>query len=347
MKYNILIVLRDKFTLFWTFAFPLLMTMFFYVSFSGFLHRDALEVRVAVSAENPYLAIYESIDIFDVTVLEGDEVMEFDIKSSYEIAYIDAENNLLFNNSGTSQTIVKSVVDQIIQMNVLGLPWSAYSMDMEFTKNANSLDGEQFVKIMFFSLMAMTALQAAYGAIDDISKIQGNLSFLGQRMGIVPTRKSILLLRHMISTFVFISLSLLVNLFFVEFVLDLKLINMWFESLLILSLLNILGIALGLCIGVSNTLKVEVKTGITIGIIMTLNALSGMMGVGLKNMVEEHLPLLDSINPISRFVDFMFSVNISGDASSFGSTVMILSAEILVFGAISLFIMRRRKYDSL
>ncbi|MDO4799567.1 MAG: ABC transporter permease [Bacillota bacterium] len=346
IRYNFLNSIRDKSTIFWVAFYPLIILTIFTLAFSQIQSQNEIRIPVGVDPNNPFASIYPTIDLLEVSEISPDRATEL-LESEAISSYIDAEGNLILKEAGFKATIVKSILDQIRQMIALEIPREAYDFERNYTVNTNHASGIQSFLIYYYALFGMIALQSSQGALSDICSIQANLSFLGQRIEIAPTRKWVLILK---SSLVTLSTNFTISLatFLVAvYVFRHPLLQRPMESFLMLLLINLFGIALGLVVGLSSRLSLNVKSGILIAVVITLSAMGGMMGVGLRTAISRFAPWLLKINPVSLFTDTMFRINVTGDASTVVSTLVILGIEITVMMLIATQFLRRRQYGSI
>ena len=79
LKYNIKILFKNKVLIFWTFAFPIILGIFFYMAFSN-IEKD------------------EMLQVFDIAIVDDEEYQKQEIyKKTFEELSNDNNKDKLFN----------------------------------------------------------------------------------------------------------------------------------------------------------------------------------------------------------------------------------------------------------
>lgn len=121
-----------------------------------------------------------------------------------------------------------------------------------------------------------------------------------------------------------------------------------FALIVLLSALSSLtGVVYGIFLGVSNKLSLSVKQGLGIATTMFMSFLAGMMVPEMKIIIAERLPLLGKINPVTLITDAVYSLYYYDSSQRFMENILYLSLITLVLGALSLYFMRGKEYESL
>lgn len=121
-----------------------------------------------------------------------------------------------------------------------------------------------------------------------------------------------------------------------------------FALIVLLSVLSSLtGVVYGIFLGVSNKLSINVKQGLGIATTMLMSFLAGMMVPDMKIIIAENLPLLGKINPVTLITDAVYSLYYYDSSQRFMENIVYLSLVTLVLGALSLYFMRGKEYESL
>ena len=142
-KYMLKALFRNKMLIFWTFAFPIILSFFFYLAFSNIEkaeHFDAIKVAVIsndayANNENlkqsiEYISNKDNKDrVFDTKYVSEDEASKL-LENGDIDGYIifSNENNpkVVINQNGMNQTIIKYVVEELVQ--------SEGSIDIKYKK---------------------------------------------------------------------------------------------------------------------------------------------------------------------------------------------------------------------
>lgn len=107
--------------LFWTFAYPIIMALFYYLAFSGMMNISVDSIPVGINSDNEILFILEEIDFLDIHLIDDNEYVE-KLQREEIYGYIDQEMNLIVSKTGIKQTIIKGVLEQIKQTFKLNRP---------------------------------------------------------------------------------------------------------------------------------------------------------------------------------------------------------------------------------
>ena len=128
-KYSFKVLIRNKGLIFWTFAFPILLGLFFYLAFSDIENKENFkQIDIAVIENKEFQngefykeAIKELSDknnssrIFNtkyVSKKEAEEKLK-DKKISGYLEFTNDNVNITVNSSGVNETIIKYVVSEL------------------------------------------------------------------------------------------------------------------------------------------------------------------------------------------------------------------------------------------
>lgn len=335
---------RDFGFSFWSLLYPLIMAAFFYTAFSGMLETELKEINVGIDSENSIVNILREIEFLNVHKISKDEVVK-KLDDEEIDGFVDNDLDIKVKESGINQTIIKEVVEQIKQMKKLNRPIENYDFSVDYIADRNQKANP--LVIIFYSLIAMVSTYGVFAGIEAVSLIQANLSNIGERLNIVPLKKSKFIL---VGVVVALALNLFANgilLIFIKYVLKLNLFTEIKYSAILIIMGNLFGVALGIFIGSSNKKSNDVKTIMAIAMTLVLSFLSGMMGSGIKVMIDENVPILSRINPISIITNNLYRINLLGSTKSIGEGVIVLSIYCIVLIFTSYIFLRRQSYDSL
>lgn len=335
---------RDKTFFFWSILYPILMATFFYTAFSGIISQEIEPIDLGVSPSNNYVSIFQEIDILNVHQLLEDEAKEKLLKDEI-YGYVDEDLNLLINESGLNQTIIKQILDQIIQVGELNVPIQNIDMAIDYTISRNQ-DADALI-IIFYTLIAMVSTYGVFTGLEIISLIQADLSEIGKRINIAPLRKKDFIISGLIGGFIINLISNTLLLLFLHFVLKLNLFIELKYSIPFILLGNLFGLSLGMLIGSSNKNSTNVKSLMAVAVTLFLSFLSGMMSPEIKIILDEKIPILAKINPISLISDNLYKINLLGITDNVSQSLVVLSIYILFLNLVSYGFLRRRTYDSI
>lgn len=376
LKYNIKVLLKNKGLLFWTFAFPIIMATLFNMAFGDweeFEKFDPIDIAIIKNEyyENNEVAknVFESINkedenkVFNITYVDKENAQKLleDKKIVGYIEYKENSSDIKVESNGTSATIIKSVVDEINTYNIMfnDLVKENLSFDMnEVIKNTIDKISNIQIKtkdistkkldislIEYYSLLSMTCLYGGFIALTCISNSLATTSNKGKRVEVTPTRKFITILSSLTASFIAQMLGALLLLGYLKLIrIDLQID---FLGLMIITILGVLsGIALGLLISVVSNKNEDTKFGIIIAISMACSVLAGLTGVSIKYVIDSNLPFLNKINPAAMITDGLYALYYN-DISRFNYNVISLFIFVVIIVLISIFSLRRKKYDSI
>ena len=337
-------IFREKSFLFWTLIYPIVLAIFFYTGFSGIINAELEKVEVGIDSNNPIVFILEDIELFNIHKMTEDQA-SIKLEKDEIHGFIDGDLNLLVAKSGISQSIIKEVLDQVRQTVKLNKPME----DLDFSKDY-VIDKDQNASgiiIIFYSLIGMVSTYGLFSGIETVSLIQANLTNLAKRLNVTPLKKKEFLLAGVI---VSLSLNLLANgllLIFIKYILRINLFTEIKYSLIFIILGNIFGVALGIFIGVSNKGSTNTKVLLSLMITLFSSFISGMMSPNVKVLVDENMPLLARLNPMSIMTNNLYRINLLGITEGVREGIITLSIYSLILIGISYMFLRRKTYDSI
>ena len=381
-KYTFKNLLRNKALVFWSFAFPLILATLFNMAFSNVMNSEKLTTFDIAIVDNDefqnnqmYVEVFKQFDQQDnklfntkyISLEEAKSLLEDDKIAGYLIMQ-DNKTKLVFSKNGINQTILKYVVEEIdstkiIADNIIAKEIENGNYDVAYDKtyqnimlklNANNLNikdqsnkNMNFMMIEFYTLIAMTCLYGGLIGMTAINYNLANMSNNGKRVEIAPTKKSIIILSSLLSSYIIQIIGLLLLFIYTIFLLKVD-YGHNLGLIILLSLVGSLtGLAMGLFIGVAIKKSEATKIGILLAITMLGSFLSGMMGVTLKYVIDKNIPILNKLNPASMITDGFYSLYYYQTSSRYYFNLISLLIVSFVLIILSIFILRRKKYDSL
>ena len=388
LKYTIKTLFKNKVLIFWTFAFPIILGLFFNMAFSNIEKDEMLQVFDIAVVDNEEFRdqdIYvdalselsndDNLDkLFNikyVSLNDADKLLD-DAKIEGYIFFSDNKPNIVVKESGTYQTIIRFVIDEIEQNKIMvndlvGKEIERYMLDGNYSFNketvvSNILDkinkekvnlknisnsNLSYMTIEYYTLIAMACM---YGGMLGLTAINGclaNMSNKGKRIAVSPTKKSIIVLSSLIGAYFVSLVGIALLILFLLFVLKVDFGNN-VPLIIILSLVgDLAGISLGVLIASCLRVSEGAKTGITIAITMFLSVLSGMMGVTLKYVIDKNIPVINLINPNNLITDGFYSLYYFDTLDRYFRDIIYLLIFTLICLIFSFFSLRREKYDSI
>lgn len=377
-KYAFKTLFKNKSLIFWTFAFPILLGLFFNMAFSNIESSEKLsiiDIAIVNNLEfNNNVALKNSFEelskgdnkLFNIQYVsesEANDLLDNEDISGYLI--VTDTPKVVVKSSGVNQTVLKYTTDEIIQTNKIienqiTKEMSKGNIDVEnVIKNVmERLNDETSIKdisksnlsytlIEFYTLIAMTCLYGGILGMKSINMSLANMSSSGKRLSVTPISKSKMILSSVLASYLTQLIGVALLLVFTIFILKIDYGNN-VPLIILLSLCGSLaGLSLGVLVGVLFKAHEGVKTGIVISITMLGCFLSGMMGITMKYVIDKNIPIINQLNPASMITDGFYALYYYDTLDRFYFNII----SLLIFAFILLFIsfisLRRQKYDSI
>lgn len=386
-KYSLKVLLKSRMLLFWTFAFPILLSLFFNMAFSDIENNEKLDVIdiVVVSNDNYNNDIFlqESFKelsndesenkIFNITYTSLDEATQ--LLSDKEITgYVVFEDivKITVNANGINETVFRTVVDEINSnkniieaLNELQIEEEHkngnYNINYEeiymnsisktlgtyITLNNTTRDNLSYTMIEYYTLIAMACLYGAMISMHIINYKLANMNSVGMRTSISPIHKGKMLLGSLFASYIVQLVGIALLFIFSMVVLRAD----YGSNLPLIIVLACMGSLAGLSMGVAVASLIKsnenVKTGVLLAITMTGCFLSGMFGITMKYVIDKNIPIINQLNPASMITDGLYSLYYYDTLNRYIFNIVSLFLFSLVMIVISYRGLRRQKYDSI
>ena len=371
IKYRFLQIIREWSVMFWALAFPIILGVFFYMSFgSGDMGEDMEMIPVAIveehaSADNAK-AFAEFLNNMDgeiiktkvmeekeaVDALKADEItgiFYMEEKPSLTVAKSDLEQSILksildsYNkNAAMIMTVVKEHPEQISQAVESLNDWQ--EMTEEVSIGGKSTDPNvQY----FFVLIAYACLGGAFLGVKSSFDSQANLSALGARRSVTPTNKLKLVLVDMTVLCAVHFVNILIVTCLVRFGFGIHLGGNLPMVLLVVLLGSVIGISLGVMIGCVSKISVGLKMGLTVAVTLICGFLAGLMFGNMKDIIEHNCPIINRINPAAVLSDAFYCMGVYNDVDKFTRCLVILGVMSILCIVVAFLSVRRERYDSI
>ena len=297
------------------------------------------------------------------------------LKDDKIVGYMKLEGDtpkVTFVQNGINQTIFKYVVEEIAQKsnmitNIVGqeaakeamggnqnvdmnaIIQKAYQIAQEQNVELKNVSNKNldYMMIEFYTLIAMTCLYGGAFGMIAVDQNLANMSNKGKRISASPMKKGKLLVSSLLAGYCAQLLG--VALLFVYTIFALK-VN-YGDNIGLIILLAMVGSFAGLSVGVAIASLVKAsenaKTGILISFTMLWCFLCGMMGVTLKYVIDKNVPIVNLINPANMITDGYYSLYYYDTLNRYFFNIGSLLIFAFVLIAISIFSLRRQKYDSI
>lgn len=378
-KYTLKTLFRKKSLIFWTFAFPLLMATFFNMAFANIIEDEQLKIiDIAIIENNEfnnnmlYKETFKTLSdknnkdqLFNIKYITKEKADKLLENGKIE-GYLELNNNepkLTFKSNGINQTIFKYVVDEIhdtekliatMMTSDLNTDVSNISNKISEYLNANEIKLENkassnldYMMIEYYTLIAMTCLYAGSIGMIAISATLPYLKGNGKRISVSASKKSSIVFSSLVASFIVQLMTLGLLFFYTICILKID-YGSNIPYIILLSLIGSLaGISLGVLLGTLLKSSESSKTGILIAIVMTGCFLAGMMGVGMKYVIDKNMPILNIINPANMITDGFYALYYYTNSSRYWFNII----SLLIFSGLAIALscrkLGRARYDSI
>lgn len=372
-KTRIKCLCRSYDTLFWSYGFPIMLAIFFYMGFYNLSSNESLDTIPIAIVEGEVtdislLSIMETIKISDNKYLF--EIQRTNLSKSKELLDMDKiagyilfneEPTLIVKHSGLEETIIKSVLDSYKQMsqtakNIMimnpGTVYQDIQKEFQYLKNyivdgGNTSQKPDYTLVYFYTLIALTCLFGTNWGFREMLDIQADQSNVGARINITPVHKLNLLLCNLAAAFTLHFISILFLFTFLVRVLRIDFTNDLARILTLCLLGSICGISLGAMVCVTVKANVKVRSAILNVIVMGGGFLSGMMIVDMKYIISTKAPIVSYLNPANLITDALYSLYYYDDFAKYNLNLLMLGILTVLFCGITYLSIRRREYASI
>ena len=368
---------RDKEMIFWTLLFPLMLATLFYFCFANLDAADTFSpVKAAVVADGAYerdagfRAALEEVSkegenqLLELSSAETREEADALLENGDVDGYLTVENGkpkLTVKSDGLNQTILKSFLDQYLQMSATlnhimernpqavqqGM-WDDFMNQQQFTREISLSQAKASRQLpYFYALLAMVCLYGSFQGMTSAFYLQANLSALGARRSVAPRKKLAMISADMLGSLAVHMVTMLILLCYLLLVLRLDFGGQVGYILLTVLVGSLVGISLGALVGAALKIKVEAKTAILITLSLTCCFLAGLMVEGISYLIQETAPVVSWLNPAARISDAFYCLYYYDNHTRYFMDLGVLCAMAAVFGVGAMACLRRRKYESL
>lgn len=370
--YTIKILMRAKVSIFWTLVFPILLATFMYMAFGSIYEQDEMfsNIKVAVVTEdesaNGLNYMLDALSDGDDALLSVTRMSESDAEKLLAdeevegIIYTD-DVKLTVAESSVNASILETVLSEYKQYehalkdiykygtepkgDMSNLVEKLSEQRLYYTEKASTEGSQNVYNNYFYAIFAMSCLFASLSSIEMMSNLQANVSATGKRKNVSPQRKM---------TFVLAEFAALLLIHFVVEVISFIYMScigvdfgdrVW-EILLTLFVGCFIGLAIGVIVGAISKLAEGTKIGIVIGISMVMSILSDLCINGIKYEIQQHVPIINKLNPAALISDSFYALNVYSDHQVFTENIVIMTIEAVVLIAVGILMVRRNRYAS-
>ncbi len=385
-KYTFKVLFKNKMLIFWTFAFPIILGTFFNMAFSDIENSEKLDIiPIAIVSNESFESNSVLKETFRYLSDEDSEAQLFSTKYTNEeeakslleegdisgyLIIVDTPKVVVSTN-GINETVFKSVVDEVNQNSQLIDAIAKGNIEKEL-KNNSSINPEEIYKnaielvqkekaniknisssnlsytmIEFYTLIAMACLYGGILGTVAINQSLSNMSNTGKRVSVSPTKKRNIIFSSVLAGYLTQLIGLVLLFLYTIFVLKVD-YGTHFPEIVVLSLLGSLaGLSLGIVVACLIKSNEDLKVGIMISVTMLGCFLSGMMGITMKYIVDKNIPIVNKINPVNMITDGFYSLYYYDTFDRFYGNIIGLFLFSALCISISIWSIRRQKYDSI
>lgn len=377
------VLFKNKMLLFWTFAFPIILGLFFYMAFKDIESNEKLSVFdiAIVNSEafendevfkNAFKALSSDTadKMFNITytdLSDAQKLLEDDKITGFLTFAEDVK--ITVSSSGINETILKYVVDEIssnkkmiedLMINYLTkndpttINYEMLYKEINDLINSNNMElndisnkNLSYTMIEYYTLISMAALYGGILSMYIINYKLPNMNSVGKRIAISPIQKGKMLLGSLLASFLVELIGLALLFIFTIFFIHVD----YGEKFEFVVLLACCGAFAGLSLGVAVATLVKsnenTKTGVLIAITMLGCFLSGMMGITMKYIIDKNVPIINIINPASIITDGFYSLYYYDTLNRYIFDIVSLLVISGLLILISIRGLRRQRYDSI
>lgn len=370
LNYQLKCFLRNKSILFWTLAFPIILTTMFSLVLTDIYKPSSLktmELGVIDTASYQSDVVLQEVlttskngdsNLFNVTLLEEEEAKTL-LSDGKLSAYVTVGDELRVHvsKSGIEQTIIESFFDEYLQKQetfntLLAQGTSVQRIQELFTTTTSAIeretsDNSDLSSVYFYAALAMNAIFGGYWTINSMYYLLANQSTQAARFALAPVHKAKLLLCNFITTISIHTTLLAIVLAYICMVLKVDFGEHFGFVILTLFTGGLAGNALGVFIGCFIGKTSDVKSGTLTAVTMFCSFLAGLMSVEIKYLVQENIPILAYINPVTMITDSLYALYYYGVSERFVMNIVSLLLFTIVCYSLSYAKMRKKQYKSM
>ena len=370
LAYELKEVLRVKEFVLWLMLFPIILGTLFKVAFGSIYTTelfDTIPVAVVTASENAVAEEFlkgmaeEENPFLAPTFTDEENAKQLLFDGKVEgILTVGESMDLTVSRTGIGPTMLQELVSRyklyetVIRDTLAKDPAALQTVIAKLSAEVNacrdvspSAENPDVYVQYFYNLIAMVAICGNMTGLHVSTNNQANQSQLGARKNCSATPKGIYLTAGLLGSCIAQSVSMVLCVTFLRFVLRVN----FGGSLLLLYLAAILsgclGVAFGFFIGSIGKMRHEGKSAIAITISMVLCFLSGLMMGNIKGILATKAPWVNHLNPVAVISDSFYCLNMYSDYRRFISKIVVIVIYIAVFTVLGVLFTRRKKYASI
>lgn len=369
LKYRYLQTVRDRGNMFWGIFYPIILASFFFMAFGHLGTESWTEIPVAYVQAQEETAFDSFMDEMDGSLLTVRKMCAEEARQALADGTVEgiifapdkaAAPGLSVGKSGLRETVLSAVLDAYVKNSAMmediarahpeKLPEAMQVLESNVSHIREvTLGGKTYDTMLeyFFSCFAMMCFFGCFMGCKLGAENAANVTPLAARRSISPERKSLAVLQDLLVGISIQFVNALIFLAFLRFVLGVSL-NGNFLGMALISLLgSMTGVSLGIVVGSSARLTDGMKNLLLVALPLFLCFLAGLMVGNMKYIIEEHLPLINRINPAALISDALFFLNVCNDSHALTIRLLLLLAFACVMTIWAFCSLRRTRYESI
>ena len=387
LKYSLKTLFRKRMLIFWTFAFPVILATLFNLAFSDIEKNEKLDIidiaiieDEKVTTNKIFKEAFNNLSdeknedrLFNTKYVDENEAKRL-LENNEITGYllVADEPKITITSSGINETIFKFVTEEISQTAQVVEKIAASEIQKQVESRNYNIDYEKIYKealeiaqenrtnikdisknnlsytmIEFYTLIAMACLYGGMLGMTALNQVLANMDSTGRRVAVSPVSKGKLILSSAIASYITQLIGIAILFAYTVFILKIDYGN----NLPLIVSLTLAGCLAGLAIGIAVTALLKANEGVKIGIIISYTMLgsffSGMMGITMKYIIDKNIPIINKLNPANMITDGFYSLYYYDTYDRFYFNLISLLIFAFVMIGISIFRLRRQKYDSI
>ena len=362
---------REKYLIFWSVLFPIILGTLFKVSFGDMNEREFMFSQIPVAyveeegAQEAFRTVLteleEENELIKVQEVSGEEAKALLQEKEVKGIFWNGESiTLTVTDEGTDTSILKSIQEQYEKTvsgfteitaehpetlqaaaDGIGKKWN-YVKENSVTHRAMDM-----MMDYFYALIAMNCLYGCFAGVSCATAFKANLSALGARRNAASTNRFVILLADICAKITAQFCCTVFGTMYLKYALKVKLGDETARILLMILVGSAIGVMTGVFVGSIGKIKRSVREGICIGVTMVECFLAGLMTSGMYQLIEKYAPVINRVNPAALIVKAMYSLNIYETYTRYHQCMIGLLVITAVLCVGSYLMVRRERYASI
>ncbi|MDO4344327.1 MAG: ABC transporter permease [Eubacteriales bacterium] len=357
--------LRQRGDLFWSLLFPLILGTLFFASFGSGVNLEEMSAVPAALVSGENIIFQDFLESMDGQMLKLSEMTKEQAKESLRegsikgIFYAQKEPTLTVAGSNLEESILETLLDSYLEHqdmmidiskhHLAGLPAAIAEisdyreMTESVTVSGRTMDD---TVVYFYALIGMACLFGSFMGCTASMNMRADQSALAARRCVSPSNRLSMVISEMMACFTVQFLCVCVLLVYLNFVLGITFGEKWLLLLPVCILGSMAGVSIGMFIG-SMKIGYGTKMGVLVSASLVMSFMAGLMFGNMKDIIEHHCPVLNRINPAALIADAFYSISVYDNPARYRMNLVILAGMTVLLTAVSFWMIRRERYESL